>query len=203
MNMRASAQAVILTVGLVMTTGVLAQAPSAENPAHASLRVVRDGMIKAIRANDLDALVSYLHKDAVLVWLNGETTRGHDAVRAYYNRMMTGDKRIVDKFTVDVEAKELSFLYGDDTAVAYGTASSHFVLTDGTDLVINGPWSATLVEQDGKWLVASFQASANMFDNPVLDKAKAFVLVVAVIGIAAGLIVGMVVLPMTKRKGSF
>ena len=146
--------------------------PTAEDPAHEELRELRDAMLAAVRGNDLPGVLSHMHPNAVVVWMDGEVSRGHAQIEAYYNRMMCGDKRIVESFSLDdFQVDELTILYGEDTGVAYGTAESHFALTSGEDFVIQGAWSATLVKEDGKWLLASFHSSAGLFDNPLLKMA--------------------------------
>lgn len=175
-------------------------AKSPEDPAHAQLRELRSGLVAAVEKADLEAMLAYFDKDVVITWMNGEQSRGHNQIRDYYNRMMKGDKRIVERFSLEnVEVADLTTLYGDDTGVAYGTARSHFVLTDGRSLDIDGPWTATLIKRDGKWLVAAFQASTNLFDNAVLKMAIDWIWKAAAIAGATGIIVGLVLMSMIKR----
>ena len=177
--------------------------PAREDPVHEELRTLRDGMIDAVGENDLDALLAYMHPDVVVTWINGEQSRGHDAVREYYERMTTGDERIVESFSInDVDVKELTLLYGGDTGVSYGTATSNFVLTDGRDLSITGPWSATTVREDDRWLITSFHASANMFDNPVLDLVVQWTTRVGLGAGLAGLVAGFVIALLLKKRRS-
>jgi hypothetical protein len=121
-------------------------------------------------------------------------------VREYYDRMMRGERRIVERYSLDdVEVAELTFLFGDDAGVAYGTANSHFVLTDGSDMSIEGPWTATVVKHEDKWLVSAFHASTNMFDNPVLHMATGWIAKAAAIAGVLGLILGAVFVSFSKR----
>jgi uncharacterized protein (TIGR02246 family) len=177
--------------------------PAKEDAAHEELRELRRGLVAAVGNNDLDGILNHLHKDVVLTWLNGEQSRGHEQVSEYYNRMMKGEKRIVQSFSVeDVEAKELTLLYGDDTGVAYGTAKSHFVLTDGRDVIIEGPWTATMVKEDGKWVISAFHSSVNMFDNPILGMATGWIAKAAAIAGVIGLLLGVGVVLVLKRGRS-
>ena len=121
----------------------------------------------AVNQNDLDALLPLLDKNVIVTWMNGEVSRGPEGVRAYYDRMMKGDKRIVESVTINPEVDELTHLYGD-TGVAFGSSRDHFKLTDGRDFEVLSRSSATLVLADGKWRIANFHASANVFDNPIL-----------------------------------
>ena len=44
-------------------------------------------------------MVAQMHPEATVTWLNGEISRGHDAIRIYYQRMVKGEKRYIDKYT--------------------------------------------------------------------------------------------------------
>lgn len=141
--------------------------PSAEDPAHDELRALRDEAVDAFKKRDIDRLLACLHPDVVVVPQNAEIFRGHAGVRDFHKRMSEGDNRTVVSQETEFEVADLSILYGDDTAVAFGTIHDHFVLSGGMEFDLTSKWTATMVKSDGKWLVASFQATANMFDNGV------------------------------------
>jgi uncharacterized protein (TIGR02246 family) len=139
-----------------------------EDPAHQELRALRTQVVAACNKGDIDGVLAVLDKDVVVTWLNGEVSRGPQQVREYMERMIKGPNRIVERFEVNPEPHELTHLYGD-TGVAFGTSKDHFVLTDGKDFDVLSKWSATLAKKDGKWVIANFHSSTNMFDNPVLN----------------------------------
>jgi uncharacterized protein (TIGR02246 family) len=164
--------------------------PAPEDPTHEELRALRRELVEAVNKNDLEGLLTHLDQNVIVTWLNGEVSRGPEEVRAYYDRMMKGPKPIVKSITIDPTVDDLTHLYGN-TGVAYGSSRDHFQLTDGQDFVVPTRWSATVVKKDGKWLIANFHASTNMFDNPVLMLAiKRTALWVGVIAGLVGLIVG-------------
>jgi ketosteroid isomerase-like protein len=172
-----------------------------ENPAHEELRELKKKLVDAIGKADVDAMMAQLSPDVVVTWLNGEQSRGTKQVREYYERMMKGDKPVVKSFTMeDVNVKEKTQLYGDNSGMAYGTAKSHFVLTDGRDFTIEGPWTALLEKKGGKWQVAALHTSANMFDNPILGIVTKWMTWAAVGAGVVGLLVGLVVMSMLKRR---
>jgi len=176
-----------------------AQAPPPEDPVHEELRTLRKGLVEAVNAGDLEKLVSFLHRDVVVTWLDGTQSRGHDAVRTYYKSKTEGSGAIVKSFSVDPEVQELSFLYGGDTAIAYGSAVSHFLLRDGRKIDVRGPWTATMVKDGDRWVIAAFHSSVGMFDSPLLRAALRFaywgIAIAAVIGLLAG-----IGLPVVVRK---
>jgi ketosteroid isomerase-like protein len=167
-----------------------------EDPNHEELREVKKALTDAFKNKDLDALLKHVHKNVVVTWQNGEVSRGHDGIRKYYDRMLTGNDSVLDKVDADPELPELSILYGDPprTAVAFGKLHDKYKLRDGTDIDMQSLFSATLAKQDGKWLIVNFHASTNVFDNDVLKLAvsKTMWLAGGIAGIA-GLILGLIV----------
>jgi hypothetical protein len=186
--------ATALILAMLAPTASHAQTPAAppENPAHQELRQLRDGLLDTINKGDIEGTLKYLHTNCVITWHNAEVSRGHDGVRAYFNRVMTGPNRIVDSFNCSVKVDELTILYGDtdNMGICFGSSDEHFKLASGKDLDVKGRWTATLVKENGQWLVASLHVSSNLFDNVVLDMAKKTAAVAAVICLAAGLVVG-------------
>jgi len=144
--------------------------PSKEDPIHEELRALRKQLVDASNKNDVEGILAVLDKDVVVTWMNGEVSRGPKEVREYLERMTKGPNRKVERFETNPEVAELTHLYGD-TGVAYGHSKDRFVMTDGKEFVVTTRWSATLVKKDGKWLVANFHASTDVFDNPILDVA--------------------------------
>jgi ketosteroid isomerase-like protein len=184
-----------LIVGFVIPTVTSADdAKTKEDPAHADLRALRAELVKAINGNHLDDMLALLDDDVVVTFMNAEVGRKPAGVRAYYDKMMNGPNKIVESITIDPTVDELTHLYGD-TGVAFGSSKDHFKLTDGRDFVAETRWTGTLVKKDGKWKVASFHASANAFDNPILWIALKRVgmwvgIGAAVLGLVIGFLIG-------------
>lgn len=178
----------------VFTTSTLfAQKPTAEDPAHQELRQLRDGLLAAMNKGDLEASLAFLHTNCVITWHNAEVSRGHDGVRAYNAKVMTGPTRLVESFHCDVKVDELTILHGGNTGICFGSSDENFKLVSGKSLDVKGRWSATLVRENGRWLVASLHASTNLFDNVMLDFARKTAAVVAVVCLVVGVLVGWLV----------
>jgi hypothetical protein len=56
------------------------------------------------------------------------------------------------------------------------------------------------VRQDGRWLIASFHASVNMFDNPLLAAAQRLALGGAAGALILGLVAGYVIARRRARR---
>ena len=187
---------------LMMLLGVCALPcllPAEENKEiHDELRALRNGMIAAIDKGDIDQMTSFLATNCVVTWQDATVSRGRDGVRAYYDRMMTGPGRIVQSFKTSVAVDELTILYNDDTGISFGTSVDQFKLTGGLNFELHGRWSATLVKQEGRWLIASCHMSTNLFNNPLLNAAKRTVYWAGGLCLVAGIILGLLVA--RKRK---
>jgi len=175
----------------------------AEQPAHAELRAVREALIDAFKKRDLDGILKHLHKNVVVTWQNGEVSRGHDGVKAYYDKTMVGDKSIVVDVKAAPEVTELSVLYGGEnphTAVAYGKLSDTYKLRDGMDFPMNSLWSATLVKEDGRWQIVDYHASTNVFESPVTKIAvQKSMLTAGLAGLGLGAIIGILLAVLLVR----
>jgi ketosteroid isomerase-like protein len=180
---------------------VSSQAPPAKDEAvHNELRALRDGLIDAMNKGDIDRELSYMHSNVVVTWHNAEVSRGRDGVRSYLTRMLTGPNKIVTSYSATVNVDELTILYGGGTVgISFGSAVEHFKLNDGKTIDLPARWSATLVKEGDKWLVASLHASDNLFDNPVLAMTKSTAYWAGGGGLLLGLIVGSFL--SRRRKG--
>jgi ketosteroid isomerase-like protein len=168
--------------------------------AHQDLRALRDGLIQATNESNIDALLGYLHPNVVVTWQNAEVSRGHEAVRAYLTRMTSGANRIVTRFQTNATVDELTILYGGIAGIAFGSSNDHFELAGGKTFDLNGRWSATLVKENGRWLVANFHASSNLFDNPVLNLATKYTVWAGVGGLLIGAVVMLVGAMVLRRR---
>ena len=177
-------------------------APSAADEAtHNELRALRDGLLDAVNKGDIERQLTFLHPNVVMTALNAEVGRGREGIRAYWNKMMTGSQRVVESFHCEVKVDELTILYGGDTGVAFGSALQQYKLTNGLKLDAKARWTATLVKQDGQWLIAAFHSSANLFDNPLLTMAKRTAYWAGGGALFAGLAAGFFLGKMRNRAG--
>jgi ketosteroid isomerase-like protein len=188
----------VLFAGLSFAWG----ADDKENPAHEKLRELRKGVEKAVNENKIDDLLKYLHPNVVIVWQDGTTSRGHKGVKEYYQKHLGKSDSTLLSFTIeDVEPAELTIPYGD-TGISWGTMTSRFKFRDGKTFDLKGPWSATLVKEDGKWVIASVHASAPLFDNPIVHATMNSLYMYCGIAAGGGLLVGLLVMALFRRRST-
>ena len=173
--------------------------PAASVDASTAITALREGLIDSFVKADIDRLLTFLDPDVVVTWQNAEVCRGPDAVRAYYNRMMTGPERVVRE--VKAAPEVVGRHVYDDWAISWGNLHDHFVLTDGSNLPFNTVFTATIAKRGDRWLVRGFHASVNAFDNPVLRLAiTKTVWRVGLATLALGVLIGYILTRMFRRR---
>ena len=168
-------------------------------PARAELPAADNGLVKlrtevvaAFEKGDVDGMLTHVTPDVVVTWQNKTVCRGPAEVRAFYDRMMTGDHKVVARLTSDirVDGRRVE----KDWAVSTGHMNDHFVLTDGSDLPFDSRFTAVTVRRGDRWLVQAFHVSADAFDNPVVHlAARRAATYAAVAAGGGGVVVGGVV----------
>jgi ketosteroid isomerase-like protein len=195
--------ALVATLFLAGTLATSAQTTiSGTTEDDAAIIRLREGLIDSFNRSDIDGLLGFLDPDVVVTWQNGEVCQGPAEVKAYYDRMMKGDKPIVRKVTAS--PKVLGRQFHGAWAVSWGELNDNFELTDGRQLNFNSCFTATIAKRGDRWLVTAYHASINAFDNPVLSLAVKKVATIAVLGGAvAGLLIGLVLARFLRRpKGA-
>lgn len=170
-------------------------AATPEDPAHNELRALRTQVLDAIKSGDVERVLAYVHPNVVITWQNQEVCRGQQGLRDFYNRM---GKDAFRGYKVDPMPDELTILYGGDTGISFGSSVAAYRLL-GKEYEFKNRWTATLVKENGRWLLASYHVSNNTLDNPLLNVAKRAVYWAGVIGLIVGLAFGLLVARRRKR----
>lgn len=193
--------AVQLALAIVLGSAALRYAPAfgaeGAEATHNELRALKDGVSAAFnklgasgKEADLEAVLQYAHKNVVLNAMNGARAVGHDGVRKYFRQTMIGENRTVQSVQHEFNVDALSFLHGDNTAIAYGDTRGKYVLTGGVNLDVKATWLATMVKEDGKWLIAGFQFAPSIFENPIAQQLERTLYWAAAAAGIVGLLIG-------------
>jgi uncharacterized protein (TIGR02246 family) len=188
---------------LFVLTVVCAAAHAADLDAHADdrkelLKIFRE-IEASINAQNVDRMVQQMAPDATVTWLNGEVSRGHAEIKAYYDRMVKGEKRILDKYVTAAKVAAPARFFGD-VAVADGTTEDEFFPVARGPFRLSSQWTSTSAKIDGQWKVVGLHLSSNVFTNPLMDEAKTAVWYAATGCLAGGFILGWIVARMRRRK---
>jgi hypothetical protein len=160
----------------------------------------RDDLFHAFNMGDYPAMLEkYCHKDIIATWQDGTTSEGHAGVIAEFDKL----KQFIDKMTVDATTDKRLILNDGNLVISSGEMKDHYVLGRGPSVNLNSRWSATLIKDNDRWLLASFSASTNAFDNEVISlylTSQKYTISAAagLIGIGLGLVLSRVI----KRRSS-
>lgn len=171
------------------------QVNAAEDPAHNELRALRTEVVEAITKGDFDSVIRHVHTNAVITWQNNEVCRGHQGLREFFGRM---GKETFKGYKVPPTPDELTILHGGNTGVSFGQTVAQYNLL-GKEFELKSRWTATLVKENGRWLLAGYHVSMNVLDNPLINAAKGGLYLAAGAAAAGGLVVGWL---LGKRKKS-
>ncbi len=180
---------IVFVCACLMTCGLASaqnQAKPADDPAHDELRGLRTQIIEAITKGDFDRMLSSVHPDVVITWQNNEVCRGHKGLRDFFDRM---GKDTFKGYKTPPTPDELTILHGGNTGVSFGQTVADYHLLGSTH-EMKSRWTATLIKENGRWLLASYHVSMNVLDNPILSLAKNSLYLAAGLALLAGLVVG-------------
>ncbi len=150
---------------------------AAESDPHAAdrqelIKLFRE-MEAAINAQDVERMIAQMHPQVTVTWLNGEVSRGHDEVRAYYDKMVRGEKRILERYLTTAKlGKPARFFGNGEVAVADGTMKDEFFPVARGPFSLDSNWTSTSAKVGDRWQVVSMHLSSNVFTNSLLAEAE-------------------------------
>jgi hypothetical protein len=134
----------------------------------AELDKFREDLFHAFNKEDYKGMLEkYVHKDVIATWQDGTTSRGHQGVLDEFAKL----KKFIAKMQVDPNTDERLILKDDKklTVIASGNMKDVYDLNRGEKVALKSRWQATLVKDNDKWVLVSFSASTNAFENEVVD----------------------------------
>lgn len=182
-----------------------ASALAADNDPYAAdrqalIRIFRE-IEASINAQDVDRMVTQMAPDATVTWLNGEVSRGHAEIKAYYHRMVKGEQRILDRYLTTAKIGASAHFFGHgEVAVADGTMVDEFFPVARGPFTLNSNWTSTSAKIDGQWKVVSMHLSSNVFTNSLIAEAKEAIWWAAGGTGLAGLVLGWLIGRMRRRS---
>ena len=162
----------------------------AQDAAPTEIHALRDRLLDALNKSDFDKMAACLAPDVVITYQNAEVARGRDGVKTFHLKMTGGPEKIVESFHADVKTDDITILPGGTTAIATGSSAETYKMTHGPDLTLDARWTATLVQDNGQWLVAALHCSTNLFKSPLVAATKKAGVTASIGSIIIGLIVG-------------
>lgn len=202
--MRATIAAVALLVLWAAGWAAAAEADDAHQADRQALLKVFREIEAGINDQNIDRMVAQMHPQATVTWLNGQISRGHDEIKAYYHRMVKGEKRYIDKYltVAKVEAPARFYGAGGEVAVADGTMEDEFFPVARSPFRLSSRWTSTSVKVDGQWKVVSLHLSSNVFTNSLIAEAKDMIMHAGIGAALGGILVGWLLGRARRRRSA-
>jgi ketosteroid isomerase-like protein len=146
----------------------------------------------AINAQDVEGILAQMSPDCTVTWWNAEISRGHDDIRAYYERMVKGEGRIISKYTTQAKLGAHARFVGSgaDVALADGTMEDEFFPIIRGPFKLNSRWSATASKSSGEWKIVSLHLSSNVFTNSLISELTRALWITGSVALIAGGLAG-------------
>ena len=193
-----------LLYGLMLPALHLPAAGAADADPHAEdrqalLKVFRE-IEAGINDQNVDRMVAQMTPDATVTWLNGEISRGHAEIKAYYHRMVKGENRYIDKYLTAAKVGAPARFYGNgEVAVADGSTEDEFFPVARGPFRLSSRWTSTSAKIDGEWKVVALHLSSNVFTNSLIEEAKSAALHAGIGGALGGILAGWLLGRARKR----
>ena len=169
----------------------------------AELDRFRENLFKAFNQGDYRAMLEkYCHKDVIATWQDGTTSQGYDGVLAEFDKLSKFIKKMLVQPTTDMRL----VLFDGKLAVSSGNMRDTYDLVRGGQGIQHGPakvalesrWSATLIKEKDEWILVSFSASTNAFNNEVVSlylRRTMFLSagIASLVGLVAGFVIRMLI----------
>jgi hypothetical protein len=113
-----------------------------------------------------EMLEKHCHKDVIATWQDGTTSKGYDGVLAEFDKLL----KFISKMSAHPTTDKRLILNDGRLVIASGPMKDDYALKNHDMTVnLNSRWQATLIKENDRWVLVSFAASADAFDNQVVD----------------------------------
>jgi hypothetical protein len=179
----------ILFLFLAMSLVIDAQDPHAEDR-QALLKILEE-VQTGINTQNIEGILAQMDPGATVTWWNAEVSHGEKEIRAYYQKMMKDEGRILDRMTVSAKLDGHARFLGDGTiAIADGRSEDEFFPKIRGPFKLNSRWSSTVAKIDGRWKIVSMHLSANVFTNSLIAEVMRSVFYVGAGALVVGALLG-------------
>lgn len=176
---------------LCFCASLLAQTPDPHAADREQLLKIFREIETSINSQSLERMTAQMDPQAVVVWSNGEMSRGPKEVLDYYERMVKGKDRILEKYMTKAKLNGHARFLGDGTvAIADGTMEDEYFPIIRGPFKLDAKWTTTAAKINGEWKVVALHLSANVFNNVLIDEAKRALMLAVGGGLVAGLVLG-------------
>ena len=187
----------LATCTLRTAAGVEADA-EARQADHLQLQALKADLITAMNAADVDRLAGCLAEHFDLTFVDQRHLTDLAGLKAYLADLSggIGVTGFMFRPAIDGPARFL----GPDVAICTGSSSDSFTLRGGKALDLDSRWTAVMVREHGAWKLSALQSGVGLSENPLVQKVRSVIeLVAGAAALAAG-ILGLVVGILIARR---
>ncbi len=170
---------------------------------HEALRKIMKISSEALNSGNLDLLKPVLSAEHFsIVTVDSQRFDSLEAFSAYWNQLFVGENALLERIEVDPTADSETEFIAENVGVVGGTSTETYHFTDGDVIPMKTRWSAVTIKEGDDWKLARIHFSANILDNPLLDLAKQKMIQYVIIVFLAGLVLGLLLMGIIRRKKS-
>ncbi len=183
---------VVLAFLLMFFSSYLFAQQEGENPLAVAL-TVKDDIVEAINKKNIDKVTSFLSDDVYIVLENAQVFHSKSDFKDFLSSTPILEKYKVKKYTIENVAVDKEFqMTNSKSFLATGTADFDYALVRGRVLRVPVRWMANFEQdEEGKWLLSSYQATVNVLDNPLIDQMRRDFYMICFIALIMGYIIGI------------
>lgn len=198
-NLLRRGAAVIAALGCFLLGGSPAPAQDDREADHAALRDLREQFTAAVNSRDFGKIKPLLTDSFTFTTIDNLKLTGVAEMEAHWNKMLDGDKAILDSITVAPESDALTRFFEGDVGVVEGRSHDVFDFKTVGRREMESRWSAVVRKVDGAWKIESVHMSGNVLDNPVLGAVEKVGNIKAAVALLAGLVAGFLLRAVIAR----
>ena len=169
---------------------------------HETLRNLLKQSAEAMNSGKFEALKPYLDENFTLITVDNNKFTSINKFKQYWDKTFNDDNAILTKLEFNPVADDKTYFISDNAGVVHGTAKETYHFKDGDVRNMETRWTAIVHKTNNDWKLLSVQFTGNILDNPILDALKERMLKVGLIGAAIGLVIGLFLMGMMRRKKS-
>jgi ketosteroid isomerase-like protein len=167
---------------------------------HDELRALLKTFTQAFNSRQLEPLAPYLHKDFSVTMVNQDVVTTPGELKSYIDKQFNAPGSLLKDVKIEPEADILTVFFNGRFGINRGGSTDTYTLKDGQVVKIHTRWTGTVINEDGKWKVLNAHIGLNILDNPILDAVERLRWVWGAVGVAIGLVVGVLGTLLLKRR---
>ncbi|MDF1660401.1 MAG: hypothetical protein P1V97_01415 [Planctomycetota bacterium] len=195
----------LLLSSLILTAPAFAEdKPSAKNEAdHTELRALKDLCVKAMNDNKLELLNDQIDAEHfTVITVSNKKFTDFDKFKAHWDSLFSGDKALIKKVVMKPTPDALTEFLAPGVGICHGISEDTYTFADGDVRTMKIRWTCVVRKVKGKWKLTKIHFSADVLENPVLEGVKGKIYQAGGAGAGAGLLVGLILLFMLRKKSN-